>query len=81
MSGDRSKETLGYCYTTGRKIQLGDNVSIDGQLAIVKEIFQPGTNAANDYGCFDDGGILFLYSNGIEAVHLIGSHEIIDCIT
>lgn len=41
-----------------------DEVVVANQRAVVANIFEKGSSIANDYSCFETGGILLSFENG-----------------
>lgn len=57
-----------FTYSDGRMILKNDRVKVIDKDAIVDCVFEMGTQAAMDYGCFDTGGVLlkFIADNDLQ---------------
>jgi hypothetical protein len=51
-------------YSTGRKIEVGDKVSLAGKLGCIGAIIQPWTTDARDYSCENTGGVFIADEDG-----------------
>lgn len=51
--------TVSNHYADGEPVRVGDCISIDGVVGVVRALIQPRTKAAVNYSCDDTGGILY----------------------